>query len=83
MAEKHRVINNREAKNSSLPYGCGCWKAILNSLEEFKEGTMIEVGTGAKTRFWKDRWCSSRPLMVEHPNLLQLARNNEVMTMDY
>lgn len=83
MADKYGIANDWESKSSSLYFGCSCWKAILNSLIDFKKGVRIEVRSGVKTSFWKDRWCSSSPLMLEHPNLYRLARNKNAKVMDY
>ena len=47
----------------------------MSSLADFKKGIRIEVRSGVKTGFWTDRWCSFRPLMLEHPNLYRLTRN--------
>lgn len=77
VAEKHGVINEWETKRPSLPHGCGRWKVILNHMKDFQNRTVVEIGSGSKTRFWRDRWCSSRPLMEEYPNLYRLARNKE------
>lgn len=57
--------------------------AILNSLADFKKGIRIEVGSGVKTSFWTDRWCSSSSLMPEHPNLYRLACDKNAKVLDY
>lgn len=55
----------------------------MHLLGDFKNGAKIEVGSGSKTRFLFDRWCSSRPLRFDHPTLFRLARNKEVMVENY
>lgn len=74
MVDKYGIVNEWETKITSMPYGCSCWKTILKSLKDFKKGIKVEVGSGAKTKFWKDRWCSSSLLIVEHLNLYRLAK---------
>lgn len=74
--------NEWDSKRSLLPFGVGCWKGIMQEMESFKTATRIEVGSGTKTNFWKDSWCSSRPLMMETPNMYKLARNREDRVMD-
>lgn len=77
------MVNDWETKSSFLPYGCSCWKAIINYLVDFKQGIKFEVVSVSKTRFLLDRRCSLKPLMLEHPTIYRLARNKEVMVEDY
>lgn len=45
VAEKYGIYNDYETKTTSLPYGCGCWKAILKSLEVYKRKIKVEIGS--------------------------------------
>lgn len=82
VVEKYGLANEWETKKSSLPYGCGCWKAIMNLQADFIKETKVNVGSGTSTRFWMDRWCSGRPLMMEYPIIYSLARNKEIRVAD-
>lgn len=35
----------------------------MNGLEDFKKRIKVDVGSGSKTSFWKDHWCSNRDLL--------------------
>lgn len=43
----------------------------------------MEVGLGEHTHFWKDKWCTLRPLMLETPYIYSMVQNKNVMVMDY
>lgn len=45
----------------------------MNGSNDFFSKTRIEVGSGSKTLFWKDRWCSNRPLAEEVPLIFCLT----------
>lgn len=77
IANKYGVVNDWETETSTRPYGCGCWRAIMKTAEDFKRGTEFEIGSGSRIRFWKDRWCSDRLLLLESPFLFNLVNNNE------
>lgn len=47
------------------------------------KSSLLPYGWGSKTTFWVNRWCSSKPLLLEYPTLYRLARNKEVMVEDY
>lgn len=83
MADKYGVVNEWETKNTFISYRCSCWKAILHSLPDFKKRTRMEVGSRIRTTFWKDRWCSNRPLMLEHLTLYRLVRDYDVKVVEY
>lgn len=36
---------------------------------DFRQGIKFEVGSGTRIRFWKDRWCTDRPLMLGSPSI--------------
>lgn len=39
-------------------------------------------GEGNRVRFWKDAWCSNLPLMLEFPDLYNIALNKEAWVRD-
>lgn len=45
---KYGMINDWEVRFSSLPYGCSCWKVIMNNAGEFKEGIRFDMGSGLR-----------------------------------
>uniref|UniRef100_A0A2N9G614 Uncharacterized protein n=1 Tax=Fagus sylvatica TaxID=28930 RepID=A0A2N9G614_FAGSY len=49
----------------------------------FARHVYIEVGDGAKTRFWTDTWCGQRSLKADFPELYCLARNKEAFVKDH
>lgn len=67
IANKYSLISDWEVETYSLPYGCSCWKATMKTSEEFRSEIRFDLGSISRIRFWKDRWCMDRPLMMELP----------------
>lgn len=55
----------------------------MNDMVDFKQGTGIDVGSGSKTSFWRDCWCTHKLPMLESPLLVYLARDKEARVRDY
>lgn len=49
----------------------------MKAAMDFRHGIKFEVGSGTRIRFWNDRWCTNRCLMLESPSLFSIARNKD------
>ncbi len=49
----------------------------------FSSFVSIEVGDGARTRFWYDIQCGERPLKETFPELFCIARNRDALVADH
>uniref|UniRef100_A0A2N9HE33 Uncharacterized protein n=1 Tax=Fagus sylvatica TaxID=28930 RepID=A0A2N9HE33_FAGSY len=65
------------------PYGVSLWKHIRKDWERFARHVYVEVGDGAKTRFWTDSWCGQGSLKDGYPELYRIARNKEALVKDH
>lgn len=83
IVEKYGLASKQESKMTRNPYGVGCWKATMDQLVPVKNGKSIEIGSGIHTCFWKDRWCTPRPLMIEAPTIYAFAGNKNALAPDY
>lgn len=55
---------------------------MLQSLGNFKEAIQIQIGSGKKTQFWNDVWCTNRPLKLEAPHIYEITSNKTVKLAD-
>jgi hypothetical protein len=65
------------------PHGVSLWKHIRKDWERFARHVYVEVGDGAKTRFWTDSWCGQGSLKDGYPELYCIARNKEALVKDH
>uniref|UniRef100_A0A2N9FIH8 Reverse transcriptase zinc-binding domain-containing protein n=1 Tax=Fagus sylvatica TaxID=28930 RepID=A0A2N9FIH8_FAGSY len=65
------------------PHGVILWKHIRKDWGHFARHVHVEVGDGAKTRFWTDIWCGTCSLKDGFPELYRIARNKEALVMDH
>ena len=63
------------------PSGQSIWQAIKNMVQEqqqvskvFLHNLKLEVGNGAKVRFWEDTWTPNGPLMLLFSSLYSLSK---------
>lgn len=43
IASKYGMVSDWEAKSSSRPYGCECWKAIMKAAKNFRQRIKFEL----------------------------------------
>ena len=65
------------------PYGVSLWKHIRKDWGHFAKHVHVEVGDGAKTRFWTDIWCGTCSLKDGFPKLYRIAWNKAALVMDH
>uniref|UniRef100_A0A2N9IF07 Reverse transcriptase zinc-binding domain-containing protein n=1 Tax=Fagus sylvatica TaxID=28930 RepID=A0A2N9IF07_FAGSY len=65
------------------PHGVSLWKHIRKDWGRFARHVYVEVGDGAKTRFWTDSWCGQGSLKDGYPELYRIARNKEALVKDH
>jgi hypothetical protein len=58
------------------------WKNIRNGWEKFLGLSRFEVGDGAKTKFWLDRWCRDTVLKETFPVLFGIAHAKNASVAD-
>lgn len=76
------IYNIKSLKASSESFGrikSDTWSHLLsNDADTMKirniveDGLQASVGDGNSTRFWHDKWCSSRPMKVAFPRLFSI-----------
>jgi hypothetical protein len=54
----------------------------MNIKDQFLRWGHFEVRDGQATRFWKDKWITSRPLSEQFPNLFNIVRNKSALVAD-
>lgn len=54
----------------------------MKVIDEFRQGIKFEIGSGTNMQFWKDRWCTNRPLMLESPSLFNIMINKDARVAD-
>ena len=55
------------------------WSGLMNIKDQFLRWGHFEVRNGQATRFWKDKWVTSRPLSEQFPNLFNIVRNKSAL----
>ena len=55
------------------------WSGLMNIKDQFLRGGHFKVRNGQATRFWKDKWVTSRPLSEQFPNLFNIVRNKSAL----
>lgn len=55
------------------------WSGLMNIKDQLLRGGHFKVGNGQATRFWKDKWVTSRPLSEQFPNLFNIVRNKSAL----
>ena len=58
------------------------WSGLMNYKDQFLRWGRFEVRNGQTTRFWKDKWLTSRPLSEQFPNLFNIAWNKLALIID-
>jgi hypothetical protein len=51
----------------------------MNIKDQFLRGGHFEVRNGQATKFWKDKWVTSRRLSEQFPNLFNIVRNKSAL----
>ena len=63
-------------------YGVGVWKAIRNGWEDFKDKTMLQVGSRNRVKSWKDSWFGDMSLRDEFSGLYAIASFKDAWVVD-
>jgi hypothetical protein len=63
-------------------HGVGLWKNIRKRWGIFFGLSRLEVGDGARTKFWHDLWCGDRVLKEAFPILFGIARMKDASVAD-
>jgi hypothetical protein len=50
------------------------WSGLMNIKDQFLRLGDFQVGDGQNTRFWQDKWLTSRPFCEQFPNLFNTVR---------
>lgn len=56
VSSRHGIMDNGDPCPVRGLYGSSPWKGIMRFFSEFKEGLVLEVGNGRKTKFWEEKW---------------------------
>ncbi|KAI7748503.1 hypothetical protein M8C21_012259 [Ambrosia artemisiifolia] len=67
----------------SLALQLSCSETQPLKVEMEVENMKVEVGDGSNTRFWKDRWVRSVPLMATFPGLYRITTNKNGSVADH
>ena len=59
-------------------HGCGLWKGIHVTWEDFSKNTQFVVGIGNRVRFWQDGWCEDQTFQLAFLRLYGIATDKEV-----
>lgn len=65
------------------PYRMSIWKHIRGGWNAFSSFVSINVGNGAKTRFWLDVWCSNCSLKKTFLELFCITRDIDAVVADH
>jgi hypothetical protein len=58
------------------------WSGLMNTKDQLLRWGRFEVRNSQTTRFWKDKWLTSRPLCEQFPNLFNIVRNKSALVVD-
>uniref|UniRef100_A0A1U7V1A2 Uncharacterized protein LOC104212559 n=1 Tax=Nicotiana sylvestris TaxID=4096 RepID=A0A1U7V1A2_NICSY len=74
---KYGRLNHWCTNRIRTPYGTGLWKSIHNLWGAFSNNIHFQIGDGATTKFWTEKWIGDSTLKEAFPNLFLIARNTE------
>ncbi|WMV11771.1 hypothetical protein MTR67_005156 [Solanum verrucosum] len=75
---KYGELNPWCTEITTEPYGVGAWRSIRNLWSQMETNLYIKVGSGSKTKFWKDVWIDQSPLR----DLFQICGNPDANVGD-
>jgi hypothetical protein len=55
------------------------WSGLMNIKDQFLRWGHFQVRDGQSTRFWKDKWLTSRSLSEQFPNPFNIVRNKSAL----
>jgi hypothetical protein len=58
------------------------WSGLMNIKDQFIKWGHFQVGDGQNTKFWRDKWLTSRPLSEQFPNLFNTVRNKSALVAE-
>ncbi|WMV21816.1 hypothetical protein MTR67_015201 [Solanum verrucosum] len=79
---KYGELNPWCTEITTEPYGVGAWRSIRNLWSQMETNLYIKVGSGTKTKFWKDVWIDQSPLRDLFPDLFQICGNPDANVGD-
>ncbi|WMV55343.1 hypothetical protein MTR67_048728 [Solanum verrucosum] len=79
---KYGELNPWCTEITTEPYGVGAWRSIRNLWSQMETNLYIKVGSGTKTKFWKDVWIDQSPLRDLFPGLFQICGNPDANVGD-
>lgn len=72
----------RQSSAQLKHYG-GIWKKISEGWDEFLQHTKLEVGNGARIKFWRDIWNGDECFKNRFPDLFSCALNKDGHIADF
>ncbi|WMV41703.1 hypothetical protein MTR67_035088 [Solanum verrucosum] len=79
---KYGELNPWCTETTTEPYGVGAWRSIRNLWSQMETNLYIKVGSGTKTKFWKDVGIDQSPLRDLFPDLFQICGNPDANVGD-
>ena len=58
-------------------HGCGLWRGICMSWEDFSKNCQFVVRLGNRVRYWQDGWYGNQPFQLAFPRLYGIALDKE------